>query len=47
MEKKAGLQGFELTPDEMKNLERINLIGCGTAYFAAQIGKFTFVNFPK
>ncbi len=37
--KRAGLQGFELTPDEMKNLERINLIGCGTAYFAAQIGE--------
>ena len=36
---KAVLQGFSLSPDEMRKLSRINLIGCGTAFFAAQIGE--------
>jgi len=37
--KRAGLQGFELTPEEMRGLKRINLVACGTAFFAAQIGE--------
>jgi len=32
------LGGLELNPEEIKSLERINLVGCGTAYFAAKIG---------
>ena len=35
---KAGLSGFSLNPEQIKDLERINLVACGTAYFAAQIG---------
>ena len=26
-----------LNPDEIKNLDRINLVACGTAYYAAEI----------
>ncbi len=37
--KKAGLQGFSLSPNEMRKLNRINLIGCGTAFFACKIGE--------
>ena len=33
----AELSGFHLSPNEMKNLDRINIIGCGTAYYAATI----------
>lgn len=36
---RAGLNGFSLSPQEMKTLDRINLIGCGTAFFAAQLGE--------
>lgn len=35
---KARLSGFSLNPEQIKDLERINLVACGTAYFAAQIG---------
>ena len=31
------LGGLDLSPSEIRNLERINLVGCGTAYFAAEI----------
>ncbi len=31
------LGGLDLSPKEIRNLERINLVGCGTAYFAAEI----------
>ena len=45
---RAELSGLELSPEEMRKLERINLVGCGTAFFAAKIGsaylrKFTDV----
>jgi len=33
----AELSGFELSPEEIKSLERINLVACGTAYFASEI----------
>ncbi len=33
----AELSGFSLTPDEIKNLDRINLVACGTAYYASEI----------
>ncbi len=31
------LGGFTLSPEEIMNLERINLVACGTAYYAAEI----------
>lgn len=31
------LSGFELSPEEIRNLERINLVACGTAYYASEI----------
>ena len=34
----AMLSGFNLEPDELKNLEKINLVACGTAFFAAELG---------
>jgi len=33
----AMLSGFTLTPSEMKKLDRINLVACGTAYYASEI----------
>ncbi len=44
----AELHGFDLSPNEIKKLERINLIACGTAYYASEIissyiRKFTHV----
>lgn len=35
----AELQGFSLNSKELKNLESINLVACGTAFFAAEIGE--------
>ena len=34
---RAELGGFALGPDEIKSLDRINLVACGTAYYAAEI----------
>lgn len=34
---KAELNGFSLSPDEMTNLDKINLVSCGTAYYASLI----------
>ncbi len=31
------LGGFSLKPEEIRNLERINLVACGTAYYASEI----------
>jgi len=31
------LSGFALSPDEIRNVERINLVACGTAYYASEI----------
>lgn len=36
---KALLQGLELSPEELRKLKRINIIGCGTAFFASKIGE--------
>ena len=33
----AELSGFNLTPNQIKKLERINLVACGTAYYASEI----------
>ena len=33
----AMLSGFSLSAQEMKNLDRINLVACGTAYYASEI----------
>ena len=33
----ASLGGFSLSPEEILQLDRINLVGCGTAFFAAEI----------
>jgi glucosamine--fructose-6-phosphate aminotransferase (isomerizing) len=34
----AELAGFSLSPEEIRNLSRINLVACGTAFFAAKVG---------
>ena len=34
---KAKLSGFSLSPEEMKKLDKINLVSCGTAYYASLI----------
>lgn len=34
---KAELSGLSLLPEEIMNLDRINLVACGTAYFASEI----------
>ena len=34
---KAILSGFSLSPSELKNLDRVNIVACGTAYYAAEI----------
>lgn len=33
----ASLGGFALSPEEIRGLDRINIVACGTAYFAAEI----------
>jgi len=34
---KAKLSGFALSPEQMKNLDKINFVSCGTAYYASMI----------
>jgi len=34
---RAELSGFHLKPEEIKHLDRINLVACGTAYYASEI----------
>ena len=34
----AALGGISLSPDEIRNLDRINIVACGTAFYASQIG---------
>tara|TARA_B100001123_G_scaffold450037_1_gene618173 strand:+ start:3533 stop:5356 length:1824 start_codon:yes stop_codon:yes gene_type:complete len=34
---RAELSGFELSPEQIMGLERINLVACGTAYYASEI----------
>lgn len=46
---KAALKGFSLSPKEIKNLDKINLVACGSAYYASKImaeyiRKFSDVN---
>ena len=31
------LSGFDLSPEQIKKLDRINLVACGTAYYASEI----------
>ena len=38
----AHLGGLNMTDDEMRGIERIILIACGTASYAAMIGKYAF-----
>lgn len=33
----AKLSGFSLSPEEIRKLDRINLVACGTAYYASEI----------
>ena len=35
---RSELSGFALSPKDIKNLDRINLVACGTAYYAASLG---------
>ncbi len=35
---RAELGGFELTPGQLRGLDRLNLVACGTAYYASLIG---------
>ncbi|MBM4382181.1 MAG: glutamine--fructose-6-phosphate transaminase (isomerizing) [Deltaproteobacteria bacterium] len=34
------LDGIDLSPAAVKNVERITLLACGTAYYAASVGKY-------
>lgn len=34
---RAELSGFSLPPDEIRKLDRINIVACGTAYYASEI----------
>ena len=34
---RAELSGFDLSPEEIKQLDRINLVACGTAYYSSEI----------
>jgi len=34
------LDGIDLSPDQAKTIERVVLVACGTAYYAAMIGKY-------
>ena len=34
----ALLSGFSMSPEEIRNLNSINLVACGTAFYAAQLG---------
>ena len=38
----AYLGGINMTPDEMRSIRRIVLIACGTASYAAMVGKYAF-----
>ncbi len=38
--KSAELGGISLTSEEISNLERINIVGCGSAFYASLIGVF-------
>ncbi|MFZ2978926.1 MAG: glutamine--fructose-6-phosphate transaminase (isomerizing), partial [Candidatus Magasanikiibacteriota bacterium] len=38
----AHLGGLNMTDDEMRSIERIVLIACGTASYAAMVGKYAF-----
>ncbi len=35
--RRSELGGFNLSPEDIQGLERINLVACGTAYYAAEI----------
>ena len=41
--KNARLSGFNLGPEQIRQVKRINLVGCGSAYFAALIGKYYMI----
>jgi len=34
------LDGIDISPDQAKTIERVILVACGTAYYAAMIGKY-------
>jgi len=38
----AHLGGFNMTDDELRNINRIILLACGTASYAAMVGKYAF-----
>lgn len=42
---RAELAGFSLSPEQMRDLDRINFVACGTAYYAAEIGTQFFRKF--
>ena len=39
---RAELSGFALTPSQMRELDRINFVACGSAFYAAEIGSAFF-----
>ena len=43
----VNLGGFSLSPDEISNLERINIVACGSAYYASLIGIEYIRNFTN
>ena len=44
-EGKAKLGGLENVSEELKKIERVIIVGCGTAYYAALVGEYMFEEF--
>ncbi|MCB5258192.1 MAG: glutamine--fructose-6-phosphate transaminase (isomerizing) [Candidatus Cloacimonetes bacterium] len=43
----ARLGGLKLTPQDISKIEQIHLVGCGTSYHAALIGKYMIEDFAR
>ena len=41
------LEELTFTDEQIRNLDRIALVGCGTAWHACLVGKFLFENFAR
>ena len=44
---RAALSGFTLSPEEISSLRRINLVACGTAFYAASLGSLYIRKFSS
>jgi len=46
-EEEVTLDNINLDPETMKNIDRIQIVACGTAYHAGMVGKFYFEKFAR